>query len=141
MNFYLTIFKQAKVIEITRFQEDWRGEPGKVMSAVFEIEGQRFVALNGGPQYQFTPAIAFNVSCKTQEEVDHYWEKLIVDGGEAGPCGWLTDKFGVSWIIVPEVLPELLSDPNLEKAQRVAQAMFQMKKIDIAQLQAAAEEE
>lgn len=139
MNFYLSIFNDAKVVEVTRHQENQQGVPGAVMTATFEIEGQQFVALNGGPQYKFTPAVAFNISCKTQAEVDHYWYKLIADGGEEGPCGWLTDRFGVSWIVVPEILVELMNDPHPTKAQRVTQAMFQMKKIDIAQLQAAAD--
>lgn len=140
MNLYLSIFKNTKVLGVSRYGEEMRGVPGKVMTANFELEGHQFIALNGGPQYQFTPAIAFNVMCESQEEVDHYWYKLIADGGEEGPCGWLKDKFGVSWVIVPTVLSQLLSNPDPTKAQRVAQAMFQMKRIVIADLQRATEE-
>jgi predicted 3-demethylubiquinone-9 3-methyltransferase (glyoxalase superfamily) len=111
-----------------------------VMSATIELEGQEFMMLNGGPQYQFNEAISLYVNCNSQEEVDDLWGKLTADGGEEGPCGWLKDKFGVSWQIIPTTLGELLSDPDPVKAQNVMQAMFQMKKIDIAGLKAAYEQ-
>jgi predicted 3-demethylubiquinone-9 3-methyltransferase (glyoxalase superfamily) len=107
------------------------------MTASFELDGQKFLALNGGPQFTFSEAISFQVSCKNQEEVDHYWSKLS-EGGETGPCGWLKDKFGLSWQIVPTALPELLGDPDKEKAQRVMAAMLEMKKIQIDELERAA---
>jgi predicted 3-demethylubiquinone-9 3-methyltransferase (glyoxalase superfamily) len=110
---------------------------GSVLTIAFSLAGQDFVALNGGPNFEFTPAISFYVNCATQAEVDHYWQKLTENGGEPGPCGWLKDKFGVSWQIVPSILPEYLNDPNAEKAGRVMQAMLQMQKIDIAALEAA----
>ena len=137
-NFYTSIFKNSKVGSVSRFGEGAPGPKGKVMTASFELEGQEFVALNGGPEYSFTPAISFFVHCETQEEVDDFWEKLSA-GGEKGPCGWLKDKFGVSWQIVPNILMELMSDPDAEKAGRVTQAMLQMSKIDIAGLKRAYE--
>jgi len=130
MNFYTSIFKNAKVGSITRYGEAGPGPKGSVMSATFELEGQQFFALNGGPQFKFTPAISFFVNCTTQEEVDRYWEALSA-GGEKLQCGWLTDKFGLSWQIVPSVLGEMLSDKDAAKANRVMQAMLQMTKLDI----------
>jgi predicted 3-demethylubiquinone-9 3-methyltransferase (glyoxalase superfamily) len=108
------------------------------MTVDFELDGQQFVALNGGPDFKFTEALSFQVSCETQEEVDRYWSALS-EGGEEGPCGWLKDRFGLSWQIVPAVLPRLLSDPDQEKAQRVMAAMLEMRKIEIAELEAAAQ--
>jgi predicted 3-demethylubiquinone-9 3-methyltransferase (glyoxalase superfamily) len=139
MHFYIAIFKDSKVLNVTRYGDAGPGTPGTVMTAAFQIEGQQFVALNGGPQYTFSPAISFFVNCETQEEVDGLWAKLT-EGGEEGPCGWLTDKFGVSWQVIPKTLMELLNDPDPAKSQRVMQAMFQMKKIDIAGLRAAYEQ-
>jgi predicted 3-demethylubiquinone-9 3-methyltransferase (glyoxalase superfamily) len=139
MNFYTSIFKNAKVGTVSRFGEGGNGQPGKVMTASFELEGLEFVALNGGPEYSFTPAISFFVHCETQAEVDEFWEKLSA-GGEKGPCGWLKDKFGMSWQIVPDILMELMGDPDPEKASRVTQAMLQMSKIDIAGLKRAYEQ-
>jgi predicted 3-demethylubiquinone-9 3-methyltransferase (glyoxalase superfamily) len=130
MNFYTSIFKNAKVGNITRYGDAGPGPKGSVMSATFELEGQEFFALNGGPQFKFTPAISFFVKCTTQEEVDRYWEALSA-GGEKSQCGWLTDKFGLSWQIVPSVLGEMLSDKDAAKANRVMQAMLQMTKLDI----------
>jgi len=130
MNFYTSIFKNAKVGNITRYGDAGPGPKGSVMSATFELEGQEFFALNGGPQFKFTPAISFFVKCKTQGEVDRYWEALSA-GGEKSQCGWLTDKFGLSWQIVPSVLGEMLSDKDAAKANRVMQAMLQMTKLDI----------
>ena len=134
MNFYTSIFKNAKVGSITRYGEAGPGPKGSVMSATFELEGQQFFALNGGPQFKFTPAISFFVNCTTQEEVDRYWEALSA-GGEKLQCGWLTDKFGLSWQIVPTVLGEMLSDKDAAKANRVMQAMLNMTKLDIKGLQ------
>ncbi len=138
--FYTSIFKNSKILEISRFGEGTPGEPGAVMTVTFELEGQRFVALNGGPVFHFTPAISFYVDCATQEEVDYFWERLT-DGGEESMCAWLTDKFGVSWQIVPRLLTQLMSDPDRTKAQRVIDAMLQMRKIDTAALQKAYDSE
>lgn len=135
---YTSIFKNSRILNVTRYGDAGPGPAGTVMTATIELEGQEFMVLNGGPQYQFTEAISFLVDCKTQEEVDTLWGKLS-DGGEEGPCGWLKDKFGVSWQIVPTALGELLSDPDPVKAQNVMKAMLQMKKIDIATLQQAYE--
>ncbi|MBN1966786.1 MAG: VOC family protein [Anaerolineae bacterium] len=134
--FYVSIFNNARILNVSRYSEAGPGEPGSVLTVTFELEGQSFGALNGGPVFQFTPAISFQVDCKTQEEVDHLWDRLL-EGGEADQCGWLRDKFGVSWQIVPGVLGELMSDPDPVKAQRVTEAMLQMVKLDIKALQAA----
>jgi predicted 3-demethylubiquinone-9 3-methyltransferase (glyoxalase superfamily) len=139
MNFYVSIFKNSKIISLTRYGEGGPGPAGEVMTGTFQLEGQEFMALNGGPDHQFTEAISFFVDCKTQEEVDELWSRLTA-GGEEGPCGWLKDKFGVSWQIIPTVLGELLGDPDPVKSQRVMQAMLQMKKIDIKALQEAYEQ-
>lgn len=138
MNFYVSIFKNAKILSINRYGDAGPGPKGGVMTANFELDGQVFTALNGGPMYQFSPAISFVVHCQTQAEVDYYWEKLSA-GGRENKCAWLTDKFGVSWQIVPDALMELLSDPNPAKAERVIKAMLQMTKIDIETLQRAYE--
>ncbi len=135
-NFYVSVFKHSKVTGISRYGEDEPGTPGTVMTASFELEGLQFIALNGGPHFTFTPAISFFVNCVTQAEVDELWEKLSA-GGETSQCGWLKDKFGVSWQIVPEALGELMSDPDDAKSDRVMQAMLRMTKIDIAGLQRA----
>ena len=136
VNFYVSIFKNSRIVSMTRYGDAGPGPKGSVMTAAFQLEGQDFVALNGGPQYKFTPAISFVVSCETQEEVDELWEKLSA-GGRKDRCAWLTDKFGVSWQIVPTILSKLLQDKDPEKAKRVMQAMLQMDKIDIARLQQA----
>jgi predicted 3-demethylubiquinone-9 3-methyltransferase (glyoxalase superfamily) len=135
MNFYVSIFKNAKVGNVSRYGDAGSGAKGSVMSATFQLDGQDFMALNGGPQYKFTPAISLFVSCETQEEVDELWEKLSAGGGKPGRCGWLQDKFGLSWQIIPNALPRLLSDPA--RSQRVMNAMLQMDKIDVRQLQEA----
>jgi predicted 3-demethylubiquinone-9 3-methyltransferase (glyoxalase superfamily) len=136
MNFYISIFKNSKVVSITRYGEAGPGPKGSVMTAAFQINGQEFVALNGGPQFTFSPAISFVVNCETQQEVDELWEKLS-EGGEKQVCGWLKDKYGLSWQVVPTVLPEMLQDKDPEKANRVMQAMLQMGKIDIKTLKQA----
>jgi len=137
MNFYLSVFKDSKAGKIVRYGDAGPGPKGSVMVASFELNGMKFTALNGGPIFKFTEAVSFFVDCETQAEVDHYWEKLSA-GGEPGDCGWLKDRFGLSWQIVPSALPRLLGDPDATKANRVMQAMMQMKKIDIAGLEAAA---
>jgi predicted 3-demethylubiquinone-9 3-methyltransferase (glyoxalase superfamily) len=138
MNFYVGVFKNSKVGNVTRYGDAGPGPKGSVMTASFELEGQQFTALNGGPRFRFTEAISFVVSCKTQEEVDEIWESLSA-GGQIQQCGWLKDKFGLSWQIVPVVLIELLSDPDPERSRRVMEAMLQMTKIDIAKLRQASE--
>jgi predicted 3-demethylubiquinone-9 3-methyltransferase (glyoxalase superfamily) len=136
-NFYTSIFPNSRIVNVARYGSAGPRPEGTVMTVDFELDGHEFVALNGGPEFTFNEAISFQVNCDTQEEVDSYWEKLG-EGGDHGPCGWLKDKFGVSWQIVPTVLPELLLDPDKEKAQRVMAAMLHMKKIEIDELEAAA---
>jgi predicted 3-demethylubiquinone-9 3-methyltransferase (glyoxalase superfamily) len=137
-NLYTSIFPKSKVGKISRYGSAGPRPEGTVMTASFELMGQEFVALNGGPEFKFNEAISFQIMCDDQAEVDRYWEQLTADGGEEGPCGWLRDKFGVSWQVVPKALPRLLGDPDAEKAQRVMAAMLEMKKIEIAELEAAA---
>lgn len=136
MNFYVSIFKNSKVVRVTRFGDAGPGPKGAVMSATFQLEGQEFFALNGGPQFQFTPAISLFVNCETQQEVDELWEKLSA-GGEKNRCGWLRDKYGLSWQIIPTALGEMLGDRDPAKAKRVMKAMLQMDKIDIKGLKQA----
>ena len=136
MHFYVSVFKNSRIGSLTRYGEGGPGPKGTVMSATFQLEGQDFCALNGGPQYTFSPAISFVVNCETQQEVDELWEKLTA-GGEEQPCGWLKDKYGLSWQVIPTVLGTLLQDKDAEKAKRVMLAMLQMKKIDIKRLQQA----
>jgi predicted 3-demethylubiquinone-9 3-methyltransferase (glyoxalase superfamily) len=134
---YTSIFPDSKILGVSRFGSAGPGPEGSVMTVDFELAGRRFTALNGGPQYTFTEAISFQVSCEDQEEVDAYWSRLS-EGGEAGPCGWLKDRFGLSWQIIPTRLPELLGDPAREKSQRVMQAMLSMGKLQIDELERAA---
>jgi predicted 3-demethylubiquinone-9 3-methyltransferase (glyoxalase superfamily) len=134
--FYVSIFKNSRIVQITRFGEAGyevhRKPAGSVMTVLFELDGQSFTALNGGPVFRFNEAISFQVNCETQQEVDYYWEKLSAGGdAKAQQCGWLKDKYGVSWQVVPAVLTEMLNDPNHEKSQKAMQAMLQMKKLDI----------
>ena len=136
VNFYTSVFKDAKILETNRYGEAGPGVKGSVMSLVFEIHGQTFYALNGGPMFKFSPAISLFVNCETQEEVDELWEKLS-EGGKKHQCAWLDDKFGITWQIVPTVLGKMLRDPDREKSKRVMQAMMQMTKIEIAGLQKA----
>lgn len=135
-NFYVSIFKNSKIEGVTRYGEAGPGPEGSVMTVAFQLEGQNFVALNGGPEFTFTPAISFAVNCASQQEIDELWEKLT-DSGKEVDCGWLEDKYGLSWQIVPNILMELMQDKDPVKAQRVTQAMLQMKKIDIKTLQEA----
>lgn len=138
-NFYTSIFKDSRILEVNRYGEAGPGEQGTVMTVTFELDGQQFIALNGGPQFTFNEAISFQVHCETQDEVDEFWAKLS-EGGEEVQCGWLKDKYGVSWQIVPIALTKLASDPDPEKSQRVIKAMLGMTKIDIAALQRAYEQ-
>lgn len=135
--FYTSVFPNSKIVDIARYGSAGPRPEGMVMTVEFELDGQSFVALNGGPDFTFDEAISFQVSCKDQAEVDAYWN-AFADGGEEGPCGWIKDKFGVSWQIVPTRLSELLSDPDPERSQRTMQAMLQMKRIEIDQLERAA---
>ena len=135
-NFYVSIFKNSKIGRVTRYGEGAPGPKGKVVSVTFQLDGQEFYAFNGGPLFNFTPAISFFVNCETQEEVDDLWNKLSA-GGEESRCGWLKDKYGLSWQIIPSALGRLLQDKDREKAKRVMNAMLQMGKIDISRLQQA----
>lgn len=139
VNFYTSIFKNSKIGQVARYGETGPGPAGSVMTTTFQLEGQEFIALNGGPQFKFTEAISFFVNCETQAEVDELWEKLS-EGGEKVECGWLKDKYGVSWQIVPTVLGELLNDPDPAKSQRVMEAMLKMDKIVIKELKQAYEQ-
>lgn len=145
INFYTSIFKNSKIVSIKRYPDSglegpMKGMEGKVLTAVFELEGQRFMALDGGPFFKPTGAVSMYIECANQAEVDHYWDKLIEGGDErAQQCGWLADKYGFSWQVIPKVLPELLNDPDPVKAGRAMQAMLAMKKIDIAKLRGAYE--
>ena len=139
MNFYVSVFENSKPGKITRYGDAGPGPTGQVMSATFTLDGQEFYALNGGPQFTFTPAISFFVNCETQQELDELWEKLS-EGGQKSRCGWLQDKYGLSWQVIPTVLGEMLGDPDPAKSQRVMQAMLQMDKIDIAGLRRAYEQ-
>ena len=139
MNFYVSIFKNSKIVSVNRYGEAGPGPKGKVMTATFQLNGQEFMALNGGPEFRFTEAISFFVNCETQQEVDELWQKLS-EGGEKGQCGWLKDKYGVSWQIIPTALGQLLGDKDPKKSQNVMQAMLQMTKIDIATLRRAYEQ-
>jgi predicted 3-demethylubiquinone-9 3-methyltransferase (glyoxalase superfamily) len=134
--FYMSIFKNSKLLSISRYGEAGPGPKGSVMTVAFELDGEKFVALNGGPNYSFSPAVSFVVNCETQQEVDQYWERLS-EGGETIQCGWLRDKYGLSWQIVPTILPELLQDKDPDKRKRVMAAMLKMVKLDIEQLKRA----
>jgi len=141
VKFYTSVFKNSKIGRILRYSEEAAkasGRPaGSVLTVEFEIEGQRFTALNGGPQFEFNESVSFVVNCDTQEEVDYFWEKLIADGGQESQCGWLKDNFGLSWQVVPTVLIDMLHDKDSKKSERVTAAMLQMKKIDINKLKEA----
>ncbi len=136
MNFYVSVFKNSKVLSVSRYGDAGPGPKGSVMSATFELDGQQFYALNGGPQFMFSPAISFFIYCETQQEVDELWEKLS-EGGATNRCGWLQDKFGLSWQVIPSLLGKLLQDKNPEKANAAMMAMLQMEKIDTERLQQA----
>ncbi|GLW68150.1 VOC family protein [Kitasatospora phosalacinea] len=137
--FYTSVFEYGRITDVQRYSEAGPGEPGSVMLVSFELFGQEFLALNGGPQFTFNEAVSLQVDCTDQAEVDRYWELLTADGGAPGPCGWLKDRYGLSWQIVPRRMTELLSDPDPERARRATAAMLQMGKLDIAALEAAAD--
>jgi predicted 3-demethylubiquinone-9 3-methyltransferase (glyoxalase superfamily) len=138
-NFYCSIFKDSKVLAVSRYPEGTPGPAGSVMVVNFQLDGQEFLALNGGPIFKFTEAISLVVTCETQEEVDYYWTKLLAGGGKESQCGWLKDKFGLSWQIVPKFLGEATAGSDANKAKRVMQAMLKMQKIDLAALRRAAQ--
>jgi predicted 3-demethylubiquinone-9 3-methyltransferase (glyoxalase superfamily) len=137
-NYYCKIFPNSKVTDVSRYGEAGREihgrQPGSIMTVEFELDGQPFTALNGGPDFKFSEAVSFQIHCKDQKEIDYYWDKLIAGGGSPQPCGWLKDKFGLSWQVVPEILPEMVADPKSESSQRAMNAMLKMQKIDIAEL-------
>ena len=135
-NFYTSLFKNSGIVNKMPGNNEIPGSDGKPLGVTFQLEGQEYVALNGGPHYKFTPAISLFISCENQQEVDYFWDHLV-DGGAPVQCGWLTDKFGLSWQVVPAILGKLMSDPDREKASRVANAMMQMVKLDVDKLQAA----
>ena len=135
---YTSIFKNSRIIDVSRYGEAGPRPAGSVMTVSFELDGQEFVALNGGPEFTFNEATSFQVSCEDQAELDHFWEHLS-EGGEEGPCGWVKDKFGLSWQIIPTRLPELLSDPDPDRSQRAMKAMLGMRKLDVAALERAAD--
>jgi predicted 3-demethylubiquinone-9 3-methyltransferase (glyoxalase superfamily) len=139
-DFYTSVFKNSRIVNVSHYTEAGPREAGTVMTVEFELDGERFVGINGGPEFTFSEAVSFQISCEDQAEVDYYWERLT-DGGEEGPCGWLKDKFGLSWQVVPGGMDELFSDPDPQRAERAMRAMFSMKKLDIAALQAAADDE
>jgi predicted 3-demethylubiquinone-9 3-methyltransferase (glyoxalase superfamily) len=138
-NFYVSVFKDAKIVSVSRYGEAGPGPQGSVMTVTFQLAGQEFIALNGGPEFKFTEAISLYVNCTSQDEVDYYWEKLS-EGGEKGPCGWLKDRYGLSWQIVPTLLIEMMNDPDAEKAKRVTEAMLKLSKLDIQALRQAYEQ-
>ena len=141
-NSYVAIFENSRIVRLSRYGKEGHEihgrEAGSVMTVEFEIEGQRFVALNGGPHFKFNEAVLFQVHCATQEEIDYYWGKLT-EGGEEGPCGWLKDRYGLSWQVVPKILPDMLMDPDPEKSGRVTKAFLQMRKFDVEALKRAYE--
>jgi predicted 3-demethylubiquinone-9 3-methyltransferase (glyoxalase superfamily) len=136
-NFYCSVFPNSKIGRVTRYGKAGPGPEASVLTISFSLDGQEFTALNAGPQFKFTEAISFVVPCKTQSEIDHYWSKLTADGGQESMCGWLKDKFGLSWQIIPANIGELMSDPDPQKSNRVIEALLKMKKLDIATLQKA----
>jgi predicted 3-demethylubiquinone-9 3-methyltransferase (glyoxalase superfamily) len=137
-NFYLSVFKNARIVNVARYTEAGPREAGTVMTVEFELDGQRFVGINGGPQFTFDEAVSFQINCEDQDEVDYYWERLT-DGGQESQCGWLKDRFGVSWQVVPAGMEEIFNDPDPERARRAMEAMFGMRKLDVAALRAAAD--
>ncbi len=139
VNFYVSVFKNSKILNTTRYGDAGPGPKGTIMTIGFQLDGQEFTALNGGPQFKFTEAVSLVVHCQTQEEVDYYWEKLS-EGGQKVDCGWVKDKFGLAWQVTPDVLMDLLQDSDTEKSQRVMKAMMTMKKLDIAELKRAADQ-
>jgi len=137
--FYVSVFKNSRIVTTSHYGEAGPREAGMVLTVQFELDGQPFTALNGGPEFTFDEAISFQIDCTSQDDVDYYWERLTADGGQDGPCGWVKDKFGVSWQVVPDELEKLLADPDQGRAQRAMAAMLQMRKIDIAAVREAAD--
>ncbi|MGZ4523322.1 MAG: VOC family protein [Mycobacteriaceae bacterium] len=137
-NFYTSVFKRSRIVSVTRYNEAGPGSAGTVTTVEFELDGQRFVGINGGPRFTFDEAVSFQISCETQDEVDYYWERLT-EGGEEGQCGWLKDRYGLSWQVVPTGMEEVLSDPDPDRGKRAMQAMLGMRKLDLAELRAAAD--
>ena len=137
-DFYTSVFKNSRILSITRYGDAGPRESGMVMTVEFELDGERFVGINGGPEFTFDEAVSFQINCDTQSEVDYFWERLS-EGGQEGPCGWLKDRFGLSWQVVPTGLEDLISDPDTERANRAMQAMLSMGKLDIAALRQAAD--
>ena len=135
---YVSLFPNSRITSVSRYSANTPGEPGAVMTVAFELDGAAWTALNGGPMYRFTEAVSFSISCDSQAEVDHYWDGLLAGGGEPGQCGWLKDRFGLSWQVVPKRLGELMGGPDRAAAGRVAQAMMKMTRLDVAALEAAA---
>src|SRR4051794_3461704 len=136
--FYTSVFKNSRIVSVAHYPENTRRKAGMVMTIEWELDGQRFVGINGGDQFKFDEAVSFQINCADQDEVDYYWERLT-DGGEEGPCGWLKDRFGVSWQVTPVGMDELFADPDKQRADRAMKAMYDMKKLDIAALKAAAD--
>ncbi|MEP6695401.1 MAG: VOC family protein [Pseudonocardiales bacterium] len=136
-DYYVSVFANSRIVNVSHYTEGGPREPGTVMTVEFELDGQRFVGINGGPQFTFDEAVSFQISCADQAEVDYYWERLT-DGGEEGQCGWLKDRYGLSWQVVPTGMAEVFADPDPERANRAMQAMLQMRKIDVAALRRAA---
>ena len=137
-NFYCSVFKNSKVHKVARYPEGSPAPAGSVMTVEFELDGQRFIALNAGPHFKFNEAVSFVIDCDTQADVDHYWSKLTSGGGQESMCGWLKDKYGLSWQVTPKILPKLMTESDKEKSKRVMEAMMRMKKIVIAELEEAA---
>jgi predicted 3-demethylubiquinone-9 3-methyltransferase (glyoxalase superfamily) len=137
-DFYTSVFKNSRIVNVAHYTEAGSRPAGTVMTVEFELDGQRFVGINGGPQFTFDEAVSFQISCEDQDEVDYYWERLT-EGGEEGPCGWLKDRFGLSWQVVPTGMAELFDDPDPERARRAMEAMLQMRKLDIEALRRAAD--
>ena len=136
--FYCSVFDNSRIVGVARYPEGAPGPAGTVMTVEFELDGQRFIGINGGPQFTFSEAVSFMITCQTQEEIDYYWERLT-DGGEEGPCGWLKDRYGLSWQVVPAGMDELFADPDTSRADRAMKAMLGMRKLDIAALRSAAD--
>jgi predicted 3-demethylubiquinone-9 3-methyltransferase (glyoxalase superfamily) len=138
-NYYLSVFPDGKIHSITHYNDAVPSKAGTVVTVEWEVLGMRFVGINGGPQFKFDEAISFQIMCVDQDEVDYYWEKLTADGGEEGPCGWVKDRFGLSWQVVPKGMDQLFSDPDADRARRAMEAMLKMRKLDIAAIKAAAD--
>ncbi len=136
--FYISVFENSRIVNVTHYNDAGPRPAGMVMAVEFELDGQRFVGINGGPEFTFSEAVSFQVTCATQDEIDHYWDRLC-EGGEEGPCGWLKDRYGLSWQVAPEGMDELLNDPDPERGRRAMEAMFKMRKINIAALHNAAD--